>query len=65
MPKNMGLIDRAVRIVVGVALLAIVFVGPQTPWGYLGLIPLVTAFVGFCPLYRLLGICTTAKAGAQ
>lgn len=51
-------IDRALRVMVGVALLALVFVGPQTAWGWLGIVPLATGLVGFCPLYRLLGIDT-------
>ena len=61
MPKNEGLIDRVARMFLGVALLSIVFVGPQTPWGYVGLIPLLTGLVGYCPLYSLLGI-RTCKA---
>ena len=56
--KNIGSADKAVRIVAGVALIALVFTGPQTPWGWLGLIPLLTAAISFCPLYRLLGIST-------
>ena len=56
--KNLGTIDRAVRAVLGLVLIALVFVGPQTPWGWLGLIPLVTAGISFCPLYRLFGIRT-------
>ncbi len=62
MQANVGTIDRALRIVVGLVLIALVFVGPQTAWGWLGLIPLATAFIRFCPLYRLLGICTTPRA---
>ena len=62
MPRNVGEIDRVVRIIVGSALLAIVFVGPHTPWGWLGLVPLLTAFVGFCPLYSLLRIRTRREA---
>lgn len=58
MPKNEGTVDRVLRIVVGAILIALVFVGPQTPWGWIGLIPLVTGFVGWCPAYRLLGIRT-------
>jgi hypothetical protein len=58
MPTNVGSVDRILRIIVGLGLLAIVFVGPQTPWGWLGLIPLVTAFIGFCPAYTLFGIRT-------
>jgi len=58
MPTNVGSVDRILRIIVGLGLLAIVFVGPQTPWGWMGLIPLVTAFIGFCPAYTLFGIRT-------
>ena len=56
MTKNIGFLDRVLRLIAGVLLIALVFVGPQTPWGWIGLIPLVTAFVGFCPAYRLIGI---------
>jgi hypothetical protein len=55
MRRNIGSFDRTVRIVLGIGLLALVFIGPQTAWGYLGLIPLATALIGFCPLYRLVG----------
>ena len=56
---NEGTVDRVVRVVFGLALLAMVFVGPHTWLGWLGVIPLVTGLVGFCPLYRLVGIRTT------
>lgn len=56
MEKNVGSVDRVIRIILGLVLIALVFVGPQTPWGWLGVIPLATAFVSFCPLYKLLGI---------
>ena len=59
---NEGLPDRLIRITVGLFVLALAFVGPQTPWGYLGLIPLLTGLVGFCPLYRMLGV-NTCRAG--
>ena len=55
---NEGTIDRVLRVIVGLALIAIVFVGPQTPWGWIGLVPLLTGFVGTCPLYTILGIRT-------
>jgi hypothetical protein len=55
---NLGSIDRAIRILAGVALLALVFVGPQTPWGYLGLVPLLTGVIGLCPAYCSLGLST-------
>lgn len=58
MSANVGSLDRLLRIAVGVALLSLVFIGPQTPWGYVGLIPLATALIGFCPAYALFGIHT-------
>jgi len=56
--KNEGTIDRALRVVAGAALVSLVFVGPETPWGWVGLVPLVTGLVGNCPVYSLLGIST-------
>jgi hypothetical protein len=56
--RNEGTIDRVLRVGLGVALIALVFVGPQTSWGWLGLVPLFTGLVGFCPLYRLVGVNT-------
>jgi hypothetical protein len=58
MNQNVGTIDRVVRIVAGVALIAIVFVGPQTPWGWIGIVPLATALLGWCPAYTLFGLST-------
>lgn len=60
---NEGGLDRALRVVVGLGLLALVFVGPKTPWGYVGLVPLLTGLVGYCPLYALLRINTCGRAG--
>jgi hypothetical protein len=56
--RNEGTIDRVLRTGLGIALISLVFVGPQTPWGWLGLVPLLTGVVGFCPLYRLVGVNT-------
>lgn len=56
--QNVGGVDRALRAVVGLVLIALVFVGPQTPWGWIGLIPLLTAVVGFCPAYLPFGLKT-------
>ena len=58
MTKNMGSADRVIRVVIGLVLLSLVFVGPQTPWGWVGIIPLVTAAIGVCPLYSIIGIKT-------
>ncbi|MDX1817219.1 MAG: DUF2892 domain-containing protein [Marinobacter sp.] len=62
MSINMGGVDRILRTLIGVVLLALVFVGPQTPWGWIGLVPLITGLVGVCPLYTLLGIKTCKKS---
>ncbi|WP_461537301.1 YgaP family membrane protein [Spongorhabdus nitratireducens] len=58
MTKNAGSIDRAVRVVLGLVLISLVFIGPQTPWGWIGAIFLVTGLVGMCPLYSIFGINT-------
>jgi Protein of unknown function (DUF2892) len=55
---NEGTIDRAIRIALGLGLVSLTFLGPQTPFGWIGLVPLATGLVGFCPLYRLVGLST-------
>ncbi len=58
MSKNEGTVDRVLRVILGLVLLSLVFVGPQTLWGLIGIIPLVTGLVGTCPVYSVLGIST-------
>ncbi len=58
---NVGSIDRVLRIVLGIVLIALVFVGPQTTWGWIGVIPLVTGLFKTCPLYSLVGLNTCGK----
>jgi ABC-type polysaccharide/polyol phosphate export permease len=58
MNANVGTVDRILRIVVGLILIAMVFVGPQTSWGWIGVVPLLTALIGFCPAYKLIGLST-------
>jgi len=58
---NVGGIDRILRIVVGLVLIALVFVGPKTPWGWLGIVPLATGFLRTCPLYSIIGISSCAR----
>ena len=60
MTRNIGTIDRILRAILGLGVLSLVFVGPQTPWGWLGLIPLATAIIGWCPPYALLRLSTCA-----
>jgi hypothetical protein len=59
---NEGMIDRVLRVIIGIALISIVFIGPETPWGWLGVIPLATGLIGWCPAYMLLGIKTKKEA---
>jgi hypothetical protein len=58
---NVGKADRLLRILVGAVLVALVFVGPKTPWGWLGLIPLITGLLSSCPLYSLMGMSTCPR----
>ncbi|MEJ2055557.1 MAG: DUF2892 domain-containing protein [Calditrichaceae bacterium] len=51
MKQNVGGIDKILRIVIGLALIALVFVGPKTPWGWIGLILVLTGLFNFCPAY--------------
>ena len=63
MKQNVGNVDRWIRIVLGVVLLSLlVFLSGPIRWiGLIGLIPLVTGIINFCPIYALLGISTKAK----
>lgn len=61
MITNVGTADRIFRILLGLALLALVFVGPETAWGWIGLVPLLTGLFRWCPAYRLVGLNTCRK----
>jgi len=56
MKSNVGGIDRILRIVLGLVLIGLTLNGSIGVWGWLGLIPLATAAIGFCPLYTVIGI---------
>ncbi len=58
MKKNLGSIDRSIRIVAGLGIISLALVGPQSPWAFLGIIPLLSGLVGWCPPYALLGLST-------
>ena len=58
MTINEGTVDRIVRVVAGLVILSLAFIGPKTAWGYVGLIPIATGLVGYCPAYSLFGINT-------
>ena len=61
LPQNEGTVDRTLRVLVGIGLISLVFVGPQTPWGWVGLLPLITGLVGSCPGYTIFGMSTGGK----
>ncbi|MCC7151946.1 MAG: DUF2892 domain-containing protein [Rubrivivax sp.] len=58
MSTNIGGLDRLLRAAVGIVLIALTLSGTIGVWGWLGLVPLVTAVIGWCPAYRLLGMNT-------
>lgn len=58
MKKNVGGAERIARIVLGLVILSFAFVGPKTAWAYLGVVPLVTGLIGWCPPYAIFGIST-------
>jgi hypothetical protein len=58
MTRNEGTMDRALRIIAGLVLLSLVFIGPQTLWGLIGLVPLATGLIGWCPAYTIFGLNT-------
>jgi hypothetical protein len=62
MKQNVHNIERIIRVLVGLAIVSLVFIGPQSPWGWLGLIPVATGLSGWCPPYALFGISTCKKA---
>ncbi|MBS0376238.1 MAG: DUF2892 domain-containing protein [Proteobacteria bacterium] len=65
MNPNVGSVDRLLRIVVGLALIALAALGKIGWWGYIGIVPLGTGLFRFCPAYTLLGIRTCQAASAK
>lgn len=59
---NIHLYERWARVLVGVILCSLAFVGPQNDWFLIGLLPIVTGLAGWCPPYALIGI-NTCKLG--
>lgn len=60
MKTNEGTVDRLLRVVAGLTLIALSITGMVGVWGYIGIVPLLTGAIGFCPLYTVLGINTCA-----
>lgn len=61
MTRNEGQTDRMLRIIAGLALLGLAVSGMYTPWTWIGIVPLLTGLIGWCPAYALLGF-NTCKA---
>ena len=64
MKTNVGTIDRSVRVLVGLVLIGLAATGTVGWWGWLGVVPLLTGAIGWCPPYAMFGIDTCAKKGA-
>ncbi|WP_432471611.1 YgaP family membrane protein [Amphritea sp. HPY] len=65
MENNIGSVDKVLRILVGLVLIVLVFVGPQTVWGWVGVPVILIALFGWCPLYKVLGISSCKKCAAE
>lgn len=61
MKCNVGGVDRALRILVGLLLVGLTLAGLIGVWGWIGVLPLATGVLGFCPAYPLLGVNTCCK----
>ena len=64
MKRNIGNIERVIRVIVGAGILSLAFVGPQSLWALLGIVPILTGLIGWCPPYHLFGI-NTCRKGEQ
>lgn len=65
MKSNMGSIDRALRIIVGVVLVGLALTGTVGWWGWLGVVPIVTGALGNCPLYSIIGVNTCGTKSCE
>jgi hypothetical protein len=58
MQKNIHPVERVIRVVVGLVLTSMAFIGPANPWFLIGIVPVLTGLIGWCPPYQILGINT-------
>jgi len=58
MKSNIGCIDKTARIIIGILLISLTLTGTIGAWGWIGIVPLATGVINFCPVYRLIGINT-------
>ena len=61
MKQNIHNIERIIRVLLGIIILSLVFIGPESWWGLIGVLPILTGLSGWCPPYQLLGISTCKK----
>ena len=61
MKKNIGTADKTLRIILGLGVISYYFWGEPTPWAFLGIIPLLTGFISYCPLYQVIGMNTCSE----
>ncbi len=61
MKQNIHNIERIIRVLLGIIILSLVFIGPESWWGLIGILPILTGLSGWCPPYQLLGISTCKK----
>ncbi len=62
---NVGTLDRTIRIIAGIALIALAAFGKIGVWGYIGIVPLATGLFRFCPAYRLIGLSTCPMSAGK
>ena len=60
-PANEAVVERVIRVVLGLVITSLFFVGPQSPWALLGLVLVLTGAIGSCPLYTVFGFSTAGK----
>jgi Inner membrane protein YgaP-like, transmembrane domain len=63
--RNVGSAERGIRVFVGIVALSLAFWGPKSIWGFLGIIPLATGVIGWCPGFKILGISSCKNKQAQ
>ena len=63
LPTNEHPVERVLRVIVGLGVLSLAFLGPRSPWGFLGVVPLATGLLGSCPLYTVFGFSTCPLKG--
>ena len=65
MKTNVGFVDMFIRLFAGAVLIGLAVAGVIGPWGYIGVIPLVTGLLKFCPAYTILGLSTKGEESAE